>query len=186
MILKFLLALLLLFAFAFGMFMLAGPENIWRRLGTIKPLQLIDWAGRSSPNWALACPKMEDGSRYCKGISPTHESPVVTAKPSELYNWLVSRIEANGYASRDSDEQRSASAVTVVSRDDAAMKIRFEALSSTLKFPDIIDLEVFAAGPRKAGFALLSQSVLGYDDFGANGRRVEGILEDFSDIYVRD
>lgn len=186
MILKFLLALVLLLAFAFGMFMLAGPENIWRRLGAVEPLQLSQWPGRSSPNWALACPKMEDGKRYCKGIGPTHESPVVTAKPGDVYKWLVSRIEADGNASRNSGAARSASAIRSVTRDDVAMKIRFEALSPTLKFPDIIDLEVFALGPRKTSFALLSQSVLGFDDLGLNARRLERILEDFTDIYVRD
>lgn len=166
--------------------MLAGPENIWRRLGTIEPIQLVDWAGRSSPNWALACPKMEDGQRYCKGIAPTHESPEVSAKPDEVYKWLVSRIEADGDASRNSGTLRSASSITSITRDDVAMKIRFEALSPTLKFPDIIDLEVFALGPHETSFALLSQSVLGYDDLGLNARRVERILEDFTDTYVRD
>lgn len=166
--------------------MLAGPENIWRRLGSVEPLQLTNWEGRSSPNWALACPKMEDGDRYCKGISPTHESPVVAAKPDKIYRWLVSRIEADGTGRRNSGTLRSASLVTVVTRDDVAMKIRFEALSPTLKFPDIIDLEVFALGSDKASFALLSQSVLGNDDLGLNARRIERILEDFTDIHVRD
>lgn len=165
--------------------MLAGPENIWRRLGTVEPLQLTDWVGRSSPNWALACPKLQDGTRYCKGIAPTHESPVTVAKPAEIYNWLISRLKADGYSSRNSEDLRSASTVREITRDDNALKIQLEALSPTLKFPDIIDLEVFAIGPEQTGFALLSQSLLGTEDFGLNSRRIERILEDFTDIHVR-
>ncbi|MFK8035194.1 MAG: DUF1499 domain-containing protein, partial [Hyphomicrobiales bacterium] len=157
----------------------------WRRLGTIEPLQLTDWVGRSSPNWALACPKMQDGTRYCKGIAPTHESPVTAAKPAEIYKWLITRLEADGYASRNSGELRSASTVTEIARDDNALKIRLEALSPTLKFPAIIDLEVFAIAPGQTGFALLSQSLLGTEDFGLNSRRIERVLEDFTDIHVR-
>ncbi|MEP0519847.1 MAG: DUF1499 domain-containing protein [Hyphomicrobiales bacterium] len=186
MILKSLVALALLFAFLIGMFLLAGPENIWRRLGSVAPLQLTNWEGLSSPNWALACPKMEDGSRYCQRISPTHESPIVFGEPERIYKWLVDRIEADGYASRNAGGLRTASSINIVTRDDVALKIRFEALSPTLKFPDIIDLEVFAVRHGTSSFALLSQSVLGFDDLGLNARRLERILEDFTDIHVRD
>lgn len=186
MIFKILLGLAFVLVFAFGMFMFAGPEKIWRRLGAIEPLELSQWAGRSSPNWALACPMLEDGTRYCKGIAPTHESPVATAKPIDIYNWLISRIEADGFPSRNSGSARTASAINIVARDDEAIKIRFEALSPGLRFPDIIDLEVFAIGKKQAGFALLSQSVLGQEDFDLNARRIERVLEDFADIYERN
>ena len=131
----------------------------------------------------MASPRLQDGGGYCNGIAPTLEGPVSDANPAEIYKWLIGCLKAGGYASRNSGDLCCAFTVTEIMRDDGAPKIRREALSPTLSLPDIIDLEVFSIGPRQTSFALLSQSLLGTEDFGLNGRRRERILEDFTDIH---
>ena len=42
-----------------------------------------------------------------------------------------------------------------------------------MRFPDTIDLEVFAAGEGQSTLALYSRSLLGRKDFGVNRARVE-------------
>mgnify|MGYP003626285389 FL=1 len=181
---KIFLAILLLVGALVVVLLLVGPEQLWRRLNQIEPLQLQDWPGRPTPNWALACPDMPPDERYCRAAVPTHTSPVVAADADELFQWFASHIQAGGEAGVPA-KSRNASLVTVTARNDAARKIRFEVLSPRLSFPDIIDLEVFPTGQDRAGFALLSQSLLGSSDLGVNARRIEHYLKDVSAEFDR-
>ena len=169
---KILIAILVLIVFAGGGLWLIGPEKLWRQFGTIQPLDIYSWVGRSTPNWALACPAQDSDERYCKGIAPTHESPLVSQTPEDVFNWLVARIETAAKTQRHKTKR------------DTALKTRFIALSPGLSFPDIIDLEVFATNDGRAGFALLSQSQIGISDMNVNGQRIGAIIDDFKDKFV--
>ncbi|WP_306261728.1 hypothetical protein [Pararhizobium sp. IMCC21322] len=166
---KILLMLLLLLGVAMLAFMNLGPEKLWNRLHQIEPLELSTWPGRETPNWALACPDTPDGSSFCKGAERTHTSATVKASTTDLLDWFVTYVAGDGK-----------SAASVVTRDDERKKARFQILSSGLKFPDIVDLEIIDLGNGTASAAILSQSLLGIEDFGVNSERVDAWLKAYS------
>lgn len=156
-----------------GLIMLAvmvlGPEKLWNRLHQLEPVELSIWPGRETPNWALACPDAPDGSSFCKGAQRTHTSPAVKASTADLFNWFVTYVAGDGK-----------SAASVVTRDDELTKIRFQILSSGLKFPDFVDVEIVDMGDGTASAAILSQSLLGTEDFNVNRQRVDAWLKAYS------
>jgi uncharacterized membrane protein YkvA (DUF1232 family) len=101
-------------------------------------------------------------------IKDTHTSPAVIADRDAVYEWFIK------YATGNENPGTS-----LLSRDDARRKARFEALSSGLKFPDIIDLEVVSLEDGKVSAAILSQSLLGMKDFGVNSDRLNAWLKAF-------
>ncbi|MEH6725299.1 MAG: hypothetical protein V7703_04005 [Hyphomicrobiales bacterium] len=117
---KILLVLALMVAFLGLTLMMIGLEKLWHRLGQIEPVELSTWPGRSTPNWALACPDTSDGI-YCKSAERTHTSPAVQANEDAVYEWFIR------YATGDETPGTS-----LISRDDGRRKVRFEALSSGL------------------------------------------------------
>lgn len=166
---KMLLILLLLLGIVALAFMMLGPDKLWNRLQQIEPVDLSTWPGRASPNWALACPDTPDGGSFCKGAERTHTSSAVKAGTAELFDWFITYVTGDGR-----------SAAIVVTRDDEQRKARFQILSSGLKFPDFIDLEIVDLGSGTASAAILSQSLLGTEDFGVNAQRVDEWLKAYS------
>ncbi len=65
----------------------------------------------------------------------------------------------------------------LMSRDNGQRKARFEALSRGLKFPDIIDIEVVPLEDGRVSVVILSQSLLGIEDFGVNRERLDAWLK---------
>lgn len=149
--------------------MVLGPEKLWNKLHQIEPVQLSTWAGRDTPNWALACPNVPDGESFCKSAERTHTSPTVRANASEVFDWFITSVAGDGK-----------SAASVVTRDDEHRTARFQILSSGLKFPDFVDLEIVDFGDGTVSAAILSQSLLGIKDFGVNGHRVDELLRVYS------
>jgi uncharacterized protein (DUF1499 family) len=169
---KTLLVVVLLLAIA-GLVLLAiGPEKLWHRLGRIAPVELSGWAGRDTPNWALACPDDANGKSFCQQAERTHDAPVVKAGKNAVYEWFVTYAEGG-----------DGTGLTILSRDAERGKLRFEALSSVLKFPDIIDLEIVSLEDGRVSIALLSQSLLGKGDFGVNSQRLDAWLKDFARAF---
>lgn len=58
----------------------------------------------------------------------------------------------------------------------AALQAHFVARSAVFNFPDLIAVQVIAAGPESSALVLYSRSVYGYADFGVNRRRVDAWL----------
>ncbi len=169
---KTLLVVVLLLAIAGFLLVVIGPEKLWHRLGRIEPVELSDWAGRDTPNWALACPDDAEGNSFCKQAERTHVAPAVTARKNAVYQWFVTYAKGG-----------ETTGVTILSRDAERGKLRFEAVSSVLRFPDIIDLEIISLEDGRASIALLSQSLLGKKDFGVNSQRLDAWLKDFSRAF---
>ena len=166
---KILFLLLLLLGVVVLAFMILGPDKLWNRLQQIEPVELSIWPGRPTPNWALACPDTSDGGSFCKGAERTHTSSAVKAGNAELFDWFITYVTG---------DRRSAA--SVVTRDDELRKARFQILSSGLKFPDFVDLEIVDLGNGTASAAILSQSLLGTEDFGVNAQRVDEWLKAYS------
>lgn len=166
-----LVVVLLLSAFSLVLFAI-GPEKLWHRLGKIAPVELSNWPGRETSNWALACPDDANGNSYCSGVKRTREAPVVSAGGNAVFEWFVSYAEGS-----------DTSGLKILSQDAERGKLRFEALSSVLKFPDIIDLEIISLEDDRVSIALLSQSLLGRKDFGVNRQRLDVWLQDFSRAF---
>jgi len=57
-----------------------------------------------------------------------------------------------------------------------------EQRSLIFRFPDTIDIAVIAVGSDKSTLAIYSRSRYGRYDLGANGRRVEGWLEQLANL----
>ena len=57
-----------------------------------------------------------------------------------------------------------------------ALQAHFVARSAVFNFPDLIAVQVLAAGPGQSALVLYSRSVYGYADFGVNRRRVDAWL----------
>ena len=85
---KILLVLALVIACLGLALMIIGPEKLWHRLGQIEPVELSAWPGRSTPNWALACPDTSDGT-FCKSAKRTHTTPAVKANEDTVYEWFI-------------------------------------------------------------------------------------------------
>lgn len=178
--------LLLLIACGAAALFLAGPERLWRQLGQVPPsLDLREWPGRASPNWALSCPALPDGTSYCKGTAPTHASPVFAVEAKELFDWMIGRILAEPMHGGNSEAARNYSAVTVLERDDQRHKIRFELLTLRMKYPDIVDLDVIELPDGNVSFAILSQSLIGLSDLGKNAHFVARLTKDAVDRFGR-
>lgn len=161
--------LLLLLGVVVLAFMVPGPEKLWNRLQQIEPVELSTWPGRAAPNWALVCPDTPDGVSFCKGAERTHTSAAVKASTADLFDWFITYVTGDGE-----------NAASVVERNDEQRKARFQILSSGFKFPDFIDLEIVDLGNGTASAAILSQSLLGSEDFGVNAQRVDEWLKAFS------
>lgn len=58
----------------------------------------------------------------------------------------------------------------------AALQAHFVARSAVFNFPDLIAVQVIAAGPDRSALVLYSRSVYGYSDFGVNRQRVTAWL----------
>lgn len=166
---KIVFLLLLLLGVVVLAFMILGPDKLWNRLQQLDPVELSTWPGRATPNWALACPDTPDGGSFCKGAERTHTSSAVKASTADLFDWFITYVTRDG-----------GTAASVVTRDDEQRKARFQILSSGLKFPDFVDLEIVDLGNGAASAAFLSQSLLGIEDFGVNAQRVDEWLKAYS------
>lgn len=145
-----------------------GPGGLWIealwRTGLIRPDVLV-FPGfdrlerRGSGNDALACPP---GRCAAAADFP---SPVLNVTADEL----LARVRKLALAEPRTIELKTAPL------DD--VRADFQQASATLRFPDIVSVEVFALGSQQSTLAIWSRSVVGRKDFGVNRTRVERWLK---------
>lgn len=143
-----------------GYFWIAGMK----RLGWLPPdiEAFPGWASikrRSTGNDALAC-----APGRCPATQVDFESPVFEIPATRL----LAKIEAIIFA-----EPRT---VRLDETRGGATRADYQQASALLRFPDIINIEVFEVTPETSTLAIWSRSVVGRKDFGVNRGRVERLL----------
>jgi len=119
----------------------------------------VNWATLTrhmTPNDALVCP-----AGRCPDAKPDWDAKIYPMPPGELLALLKKIALAEPGTSELSCEPNC---------DRVARILQHTRL---MRFPDTIDLEVFAAGEGQSTLALYSRSLLGRKDFGVNAARVE-------------
>lgn len=148
-----------------------GPGSLWIDMlsGTgMLPPDILKFPGfenitrRATGNDALACPAGRCGATPADFESPTYAMPASV---------LVSRIRAVALA-----EPRTVDLSTLPEE----LRADFQQASAMLRFPDIVNVQVFALGPSESTLAIWSRSVVGRKDFGVNRTRVQRWLQALS------
>ncbi len=121
-------------------------------------LDFTNFTRPSSKNHYLVAPE-----GLCQNATPDAAAPVFPMELPALYANLVAQIENTpGFVDLVQDAENC--------------RLRFIAKTKLLKFKDDIDVSVLSA-PGGATLAIYSRSRVGYGDFGANKKRVEGMLK---------
>jgi len=126
------------------------------------PVNFQELVRRDSPNDYLVCP---DG--FCRKAKPDRVSPVFPIPAKRL----KARVDALLSMTPRTE---------IVSAGDT--HVVAEQRSLIFRFPDTIDIAVIAVGSDKSTLAIYSRSRYGRYDLGANGRRVEGWLEQLANL----
>jgi len=111
---------------------------------------------RHPMNDALVCP-----AGWCANAQPDHEAKTYDMAPAQLLGRLtrIALAEADTTAlDRGADRDRTA---------------RFLQRTRLMRFPDTIDIAVFAVGADKSTLAIYSRSLVGRRDLGVNRARVD-------------
>lgn len=155
---KVLLIILLVPVLAYGaLALVVGRDGIWPLLlgpGRRDAASPASFVPPSSPNWWLACPPGR-----CPAASA--ESPVL-AVPAERLRAEVERLLA-----------REGARIT----GGAGPEIEAEVRTPVLRFPDLVSIEVIPLDAGRSTLSILSRSVYGHSDLGANRRRVTAWLD---------
>lgn len=137
-------------------FLLMGPERVWRLAGQpdLGPVSFEQLERRDTLNDALACP-----------------SDVCSAKADvAAVRYPVSAAELrHAFAKVIASEPR----VTTVDSDDATMTDRYIQRTRWLGFPDTVVVQFFDRPGGQSTLAIYSRSQLGESDLGANRTRIE-------------
>jgi uncharacterized protein (DUF1499 family) len=147
--------LLAVFALAFAIFQLIGPERVWTLFGPadLGPVSFETLQRRETPNDALACPP-----NLCQAkadvVSPAF---AVTARDLRL-----------AFARAIADEPR----LLKVNSDDASMTERYIQRSRLMRYPDTIVVRFIDLPGSHSTLALYSRSQLGKGDLGVNLARI--------------
>lgn len=110
----------------------------------------------ASPNTALAGPV---------GFTPEPDlvAPTYSLSAERLYAAMRTMVEAEPL-------------VFVAAAYDDQRQVHYVVRSAMLNFPDLVTVQVQAAGPDTSTLVLYSRSVYGYSDLGANRGRIEAWL----------
>ena len=127
---------------------------------TGSPLDIgpVNWATltrHATPNDALVCPAVR-----CPNASPDAEPKSYAMPPAAL----LARLKTVALAEPDTSE------LSCEPRCDHLARILQH--TKLMRFPDTIDIEVFAVGENQSTLAIYSRSLLGRKDFGVNRARV--------------
>jgi uncharacterized protein (DUF1499 family) len=118
----------------------------------------VDWATlrrHPTPNDALVCPPA-----VCPNAKPDAEAKVYPVTPAEL----LARIKRVALAEANTSE------LTCDPNCDRTLRIL--QLTRLMRYPDTVDIEVFAV-PGGATLAIYSRSLVGGGDFGVNAKRIQ-------------
>jgi uncharacterized protein (DUF1499 family) len=119
----------------------------------------VDWTTLTrhmTPNDALVC-----AAARCPNAKPDWEPKIYAMPPGDLLARLKKIVLAESGTSELSCEP---------DRDRVA---RFIQRTRLMRYPDTIDVEVFAAPNNQSTLAVYSRSLIGRKDFGVNRARVE-------------
>lgn len=118
----------------------------------------VDWATltrRPSGNDALVCP-----AELCPGAKPDQASRTWAMPPADLLARFIEVVLSEpGTRALPEEPNRPHTA-------------RFIQYTRLMRFPDTIDIEVFATPDNQSTVAIYSRSLLGRGDFGVNRARV--------------
>lgn len=117
----------------------------------------VNWATLTrhpTPNDALVCPPA-----VCPNAKADAEAKVYPVTPAEL----LARIKCIALSDANTSELKC--------DPDCDRAARVLQLTPLMRYPDTVDIEVFAA-PGGATLAIYSRSLVGSSDFGVNGKRV--------------
>ena len=150
------IGLMLLAAAVVLVFVLMGPERVWRLFGEpdLGPVSFEQLERRASPNDALACP--ED---VCKAPADIE---------AMLYP-VTARDLRITFAKVIASEPR----VTTIDADATTLTDRYIQRTGRLGFPDTIVVQFFDRPDGRSTLAIYSRSQLGESDLGANKARIE-------------
>lgn len=140
------------FAWVLGLFLPACGASGVTGLPPPRPIDMNHLERPASPNTALAAPA---------GFTPKPDivTPRYGVPAPQLYAGVLAVAARRPRTFLVSDDQERSQA-------------QFVARSAWLKFPDLIVVQVNAAGPDMSTLVLYSRSVYGYGDFGVNRARV--------------
>jgi uncharacterized protein (DUF1499 family) len=119
----------------------------------------VDWATlrrRRTPNDALICPP-----ERCPEAKPDRVAPTYPLEPAALLAQLRDIV------------RRDADVVEIPCSSGCDHAARFIQYSRLMRYPDTIDIAVFAAPEGRSTLALYSRSLVGHGDFGVNRARLE-------------
>ncbi len=111
----------------------------------------------SSPNTYLVCPADRTTAKI------DQEPPLYPVDAAALWQRWSTAVP---------EEPR----VATLARDDPGRRLLVVQRTPFLRFPDVVQLEVYEVTDETSTLCLYSRSVYGYSDFGANRRRVESWL----------
>lgn len=144
-------------------FVVTGRERSWERIAGSPDRGRLDFSNlKRSPttNDALAC--TDELHDACDFALPSYAGPT-----QKLAESLAAHIEAVDPLARRVD-------------DGAAPEhLRYVTYSPTMRFPDLINIEIVPLQDGRQGILAYARAQLGRDDLGANRRRLEGIFKDF-------
>lgn len=137
-------------------FVLMGPERVWRLFGEpdLGPVSFEQLQRRATPNDALACPES-----VC-----TASADIKAA----LYPMTARDLRIT-FAKVIASEPR----VTTVDADAATLTNRYIQRTGRLGFPDTVVVQFFDRPDERSTLAIYSRSQLGESDLGANKARIE-------------
>jgi uncharacterized protein (DUF1499 family) len=143
-----------------------GPLGLWGALsgknlaeGDLVPVEFADLVRRSTPNDALVC-----GEGVCPMAAADRVAPVFEVAPSELLARLDQLL-------------RAVAGSEALYVGPEANRLRFVFKTKWMRFPDVVDAEVFAVAPNRSTLALYSRSVVGRNDQGVNKARLNMFMD---------
>jgi uncharacterized protein (DUF1499 family) len=123
-------------------------------------VDFVDWAELerpASPNSYLVCP----AGRTTAAVD--REPPVYDVAPDALERAWLDALAAEPRLTRRAAEP-------------AGRRYLFVQRTPVLRFPDLVQLEIFDVPPDRATYCVYSRSLYGYGDLGVNRARVEDWL----------
>lgn len=155
-ILAFLIGFAALWGVVFLILTTYGWEKVWEhQFGPADQGAVIfeDFAKGPKPNQALMCP-----FGICKESDVDKTSPIYNVSADKLKAGLIKALASEKSLKRVDDQSDP-------------MRLRYVQRTRLMRFPDTINIQIFALGDDSSTLALYSTSLVGESDFGVNLQR---------------
>lgn len=166
--------LLAIVSLATALLFVSDKEGFWLRIAGNPDTGRLDFAAlrkTGKPNEGLACPD---------GFCPNADADIRTGSYAVSTKTLRERILR--LLEDDPDYRR-------VDDGQDKNRLRYVAYSPSMRFPDLVTIELIDLEPERSSIAVHARAQLGYGDGGANLRRIKRILraiESFSEHPVAE